>query len=179
MIKKLTKTGGFKIKVKLFPFIVLIWLIYLTVRENKVEQELQQDKIEVVYKIPDFIFQDPDEGLLDALEYYGVHHTDIVYAQALLESGNFNSKLCTEGNNLFGLYDSKNNDYYRFKHWSESVLAYRDYIQYRYKDKEDYYQFLKRIGYAEDSLYIDKVKRIVKRNDKRGITSRDIKYQKQ
>ena len=33
-------------------------------------------------------------------------------------------------------------------------------IQYRYKNDEDYYHFLDRIGYAEDSLYIQKIKSI-------------------
>jgi hypothetical protein len=33
-------------------------------------------------------------------------------------------------------------------------------IQNRYKDGEDYYKFLKRIGYAEDPDYIVKLKKL-------------------
>jgi flagellum-specific peptidoglycan hydrolase FlgJ len=40
-------------------------------------------------------------------------------------------------------------------------------IQYKLRENEDYYKFLTRIGYAEDPEYINKVKSIVKRNDKR------------
>lgn len=43
--------------------------------------------------------------------------------------------------------------------WEESVKAYRDYVQYKYK-KGNYYDFLNRIGYAEDKEYIGKVRRI-------------------
>ncbi len=35
-------------------------------------------------------------------------------------------------------------------------------IEYKLKDGENYYDFLKRIGYAEDPDYIAKVKRIEK-----------------
>lgn len=50
---------------------------------------------------------------------------------------------------------------------AESVVAYLDYVQYRYKPPNDYYEFLSEIGYAEDPNYINKLKGIVSRNDKR------------
>ena len=40
--------------------------------------------------------------------------------------------------------------------WEESVKAYKDYVQYKYK-VGNYYDFLNRIGYAEDGSYISKV----------------------
>ena len=36
-------------------------------------------------------------------------------------------------------------------------------IQYKYKNYEDYYYFLDRIGYAEDSLYNNKLKNIIRK----------------
>ena len=42
---------------------------------------------------------------------------------------------------------------------AESVKGYRDMIQYCYKGG-DYYEFLRRIPYAEDPNYIYKVKKI-------------------
>ena len=62
------------------------------------------------------------------------------------------------------IYDSKKRDYYRFNHWSESVVAYMNCIQYKYEPQTDYYVFLTEIGYAEDSLYIDKLKKIVNKS---------------
>ena len=115
----------------------------------------------VVNNKPLFFSKDAKEGLREALLYYNIEYPDIVYAQAVLETGNFNSTLCTVGNNLFGLYDSKRGKYYKFNHWTESVVKYKEWIQRRYKPPQDYYTFLKRIGYAEDSQYINKLRRIV------------------
>lgn len=116
---------------------------------------------------PDFFSKSPQEGLMEALEYYGVEYPQIVYAQAILETGHFRSDLCLNGNNLFGLYNSKKHRYYTFDHWTESVVAYLNYVQYRYKPPNDYYKFLSDIGYAEDPDYINKLKVIVSKNDKR------------
>ena len=119
---------------------------------------------------PEFLLKSPEEGLIEALDYYGVEHSNIVYAQAILETGHFRSKVYRECNNLFGLYNSRTGSYYRFDHWSESVVAYLDFIQDRYKPPNDYYEFLSNIGYAEDPKYINKLKRIVNQYDKRGTT---------
>ena len=116
---------------------------------------------------PDFFNKLPQEGLMEALEYYEIKHPQIVYAQAVLETGHFKSDLCLNDNNLFGLYDSKKHRYHTFDHWTESVVAYLDYVQHRYKPPNDYYKFLLDIGYAKDPNYINKVKEIVKQNDKR------------
>ena len=106
-----------------------------------------------------FLDKSPKERLLEALEYYGIHHKEIVYAQAIIETGNFKSKGCTRDNNLFGLRGR--NGYYKYNHWSESVKAYKEKIQSRYKSGEDYYAFLKRIRYAENPDYIKVLKQIV------------------
>lgn len=100
-------------------------------------------------------------NLYAALQRHGIKYPKIVLAQALLETGNFRSRLCREGNNLFGLRHSKG--YYNFDHWEESVIAYRDWVQYKHRDGEGYYTFLKRIGYASAKDYIYKVRKIADR----------------
>jgi flagellum-specific peptidoglycan hydrolase FlgJ len=123
-------------------------------------------EIKVVHIIneeqPDFFSKSPQEGLIEALEYYKVKHPQIVYAQAVLETGHFKSDLCLNGNNLFGLYNSKKHRYYTFDHWKDCIIAYKEMIQYKYKDGDDYLNFLKEIGYAEDSEYICKLKKLIK-----------------
>lgn len=109
---------------------------------------------------PSFMHKSPREGLWEALEYYHIHHKEIVYAQAILETGHFKSGGCRKGHNLFGL---RGKHYHRYKHWSESVKAYKEKIQSRYKPGEDYYKFLKRIHYAEDPNYINLLRSIVKK----------------
>ena len=119
---------------------------------------------------PEFLLKSPEEGLIEALDYYNVEYPNIVYAQAILETGHFKSKVYREYNNLFGLYNSRTKSYYKFDHWSESVIAYLDFIQNKYKPPNDYYKFLSNIGYAEDPEYINKLKRIVNQYDERRAT---------
>lgn len=97
----------------------------------------------------------------DCARFYGLSHPEIVAAQSVLETGNYRSDLCTKYKNLFGLYDSKRGRFHRFNSWQQSVKAYRQLVGKRYT-KGDYYAFLKRIGYAEDPLYCQKLKRVRK-----------------
>ncbi len=101
------------------------------------------------------------KNLVDVLAEVGLSNKLFVLSQALLETGYFSSRVCKKYNNLFGLYDSKNRDYYRFARWEDSVVGYMRMIQYRYKGG-NYLHFLKRIGYAEDPRYISKVAKIAK-----------------
>ena len=110
---------------------------------------------------PDFFSKLPQEGLMEALEYYEIKHPQIVYAQAILETGHFKSNVCLNYNNLFGLYDSKNKDYYKFNHWAESIVAYKEWIQKKYQPPNNYYVFLEEINYASDKEYISTLKSIV------------------
>lgn len=106
-----------------------------------------------------FMDKTPEEGLMEALEYYEIHHKEIVYAQAIIESGRFKSRLSKNNNNIFGLKCGKR--YCKYKHWSECVIDYKKRIQNRYREGEDYYRFLRRIRYASDPNYIKSLKRIV------------------
>lgn len=123
---------------------------------------LEEELSRSILQEPDFFYLSPEDGLMDALDYYGVQCPEIVYAQAVIESGGFKSGLAVYHGNLFGLYNSKAGRYFRYSHWTESVKDYRDKVQYRWNpEKEDYYHFLDRIGYASDSLYTKKLKNIV------------------
>lgn len=108
-----------------------------------------------------FLNKSAENGIKEALKYYNIQHPEIVYAQAILETGYFKSRQCLKHNNLFGLYNSRTKSYFKFNHWSESIKYYKEHIQNRYNPNENYYSFLKRIKYAEDIIYIDKLKQIV------------------
>ena len=99
------------------------------------------------------------ENLYAALKKHSIKYPKIVLAQAILETGHFRSRVCNEYNNLFGLRHSKG--YYSFNHWEESVIAYRDKVQYKHRNGEDYYAFLKRIGYSTSRDYVRKVRELV------------------
>jgi flagellum-specific peptidoglycan hydrolase FlgJ len=101
-----------------------------------------------------------DQQVYNELKKYNIKHPHIVLAQAKLETGNYTSKLCKRHGNLFGLKGRKGCA--KFGSWQESVKAYRDWVQYKYKGG-DYYVFLKKIGYASDPRYIEKVKQMAKK----------------
>ena len=151
-------------------FNVLISLVVGALGAIQVHSCSKRDKppeIKVVLHIdnkdiqPDFFNKLPQEGLMEALEYYEVKHPQIVYAQAILETGHFKSNVCLNYNNLFGLYDSKNKDYYKFNHWAESIVAYKEWIQKKYQPPNNYYVFLEEVNYASDKEYISTLKSIV------------------
>lgn len=103
-----------------------------------------------------------DSILYLALVHYEVKHPKIVLAQAKLESGNYTSKIYRTKNNFLGLYNSRKGAYFKFDHWTDCIQGYKNMIEYKLKEGEDYYNFLLRIGYAEDLHYISKVMRIEK-----------------
>lgn len=127
----------------------------------------KENNVTIKLEEPYFFLSDVpnDTLLLEALNYYGIQEPIIVLAQAKLETGNYRSYQCLVNNNLFGLFNSNTNTYFKFDHWTKSVQAYVEYIEYKRKHDEDYYYFLNRIGYAEDSLYISKVKLMVSQID--------------
>ena len=84
-----------------------------------------------------------------------VPHPEIVLAQARLETGNFKSDLYKRTGNLFGIKHDKR--YAAYRHWRESIADYKKRISSRYTGG-DYYDFLRRIGYAKDPKYITKLK---------------------
>lgn len=86
---------------------------------------------------------------------YGIHHSEIVCNQALLESGRFTSPVFKRTNNLFGF--RTNNGYLSFKDWKASVKYYKKWQIKRYKGG-DYYTFLRKAKYAEDPFYNAKLK---------------------
>ena len=91
-------------------------------------------------------------NLFKVMKECGVLYPKIVAAQFGLETGWGTSNVCRKYNNLFGLYNSGQHDYYSFNSWQESVAGYVRMIQRRYDPKKDkdYYAFLRRIRYAED-----------------------------
>lgn len=128
---------------------------------DRAEEDFTEEGLEEYVIKPSFYSKTPQEGLKEALDFYDIQHKDIVYAQAVLETGHFKSKGCTVDNNLFGLYNSTKGEYHKFEHWVESVKAYKEWIQNKYDGKQDYYEFLTKINYAQDTRYVDTIKLLV------------------
>ncbi len=154
-------------KQKIFNIVmcIMVSLLYaMTISDhfayNREKVRVLDTPVVYIESPPSFKDKNPEEGLKEALAYYGIKYPNIVYAQAVLETGHFTSSVCQNKNNLFGLYDSKVGEYYSYDHWTACIADYRDKIQSRLREGEDYYEFLKRTKYAEDKEYINKLKRI-------------------
>lgn len=110
--------------------------------------------------------------------YFEKHHvrfSHIVLAQAILESGNFTSKLYKSNKNLFGMkipakrYTFAENwhdygNYADYESIESCILDYKSWQQtsaYDIISEEDYFNLLKTI-YAQDPNYITKLKKIIK-----------------
>lgn len=133
-----------------------IWHYY---QATKILENVESSDISVKWRSDHFKLS--IENLYNELLAQGVDYPKIVLGQALLETGHFKSYSCKKRNNLFGL-KRKDGTYMEFEHWTNSVAAYKKFIQ-KYKEiPDDYYKFLNDLGYAEDSIYTVRVKEIVK-----------------
>lgn len=160
--------------------IISVYSFFYLHSKDKIDKD-----ITIKLEQPEFFIQDVTvDNLYAALIYYDLKHPEIIVAQAILETGNFKSKVFKEKNNLFGLYNSRTKNYYKFNHWTESIVGYKSYIQYKYnaekykkyKPPENYFNFLKDIGYAEDPKYEYKIKKILK--DERYLIKKDSSINK-
>jgi len=90
---------------------------------------------------------------------FGIKHPEIVYAQMMLESGNFRTDKKTSWtccNNAFGFfYKGKYLNFDNLEHCLEYYKWWQDEL---YKGG-DYYSFLKRVGFAEEPTYIERLKK--------------------
>lgn len=117
-----------------------------------------------------------EDNLKHLIKVLNIQHPDIVYAQAVLESGNFTSNLFFEKNNLFGmgipsrrrsLSITKEGTYsdYQANHlqgWQLSVIDYALW-QDKYAHFLEREQYLDYLGsaYAEDPKYVDKILKLI------------------
>ena len=122
--------------------------------ENKIDTIVVRDTIVIKSEIPPL----NKHTVLEELKKQNVPHADIVLRQAILESANFKSRLTKTHNNIFGL--RKGNKYRKYDNYIACIADYKKLISSKYKGG-NYYDFLKRLGYAEDSLYTIKLKNII------------------
>lgn len=125
-------------------------------------------------------FQTQDDGLTKEELYeqiikFGIKFPDIVFAQAVLESGAFTSKLFKTANNLFGMrvptkretssVGKTQSGYSKYTDWNLSVYDYFLWQDYMLRDKAELTknQYLALLGrvYASDKKYVSSLKRVI------------------
>jgi hypothetical protein len=108
------------------------------------------------------------ENLARLIYTLKIAHPDIVMAQAIIESGNFKSKIFKENNNLFGMKMPEyrkttaigiNRGHAVYRNWRESVIDYALWQgkRARYSTTNQYLRRLR--SYAADPNYITKIKK--------------------
>ncbi len=160
--------------------IILIMLSYmygfLEGREDQIIRLTPQEKEIILLNVSDTTGEFSTDKMAYLMKELNIKYPHIVYAQSLIETGHFDSKIFKENNNLFGMKQARtrvttaqgtqyNHAYY--DNWRESVYDYAFY-QCRYlsglKNEEEYLAYLGR-SYAEDPNYVSKIRRLVKREN--------------
>lgn len=115
-----------------------------------------------------------EEKFLAYLKELNVKFPEIVFAQAVLETGHFQSDVFRANHNLFGMKEAgsrattnhgTNLNHAIYHHWRESVIDYALYQASYLSDlrtPDEYYAYLSQ-HYAQDQTYVDKVKVIAQK----------------
>ena len=110
-----------------------------------------------------------EDKLILFIKELNFRYPELVYAQARLESGDFNSYINIQNNNFFGMkkatrrINCQSGEQYGhafYNSWRFSVLDYGMFAASflsDFKTKEEYYQYIERF-YSETPGYIEKVK---------------------
>lgn len=115
------------------------------------------------------------KNLYSKILEYNIKFPDVVFAQAVLETGHFRSKLFQNSNNLFGMKLPRKREtvavgktqggYAKFDNWESSVYDYSLWQNYIFSkngeiSKTDYLKILDKI-YSESKGYSNKVLKII------------------
>ena len=114
-----------------------------------------------------------ENALIRLLKENNIKYPHIVLAQAKLESNNFTSKIFKQNNNMFGMRrahqrittaQDERNTYALYRDWIDGVHdmgMYQSTVMCSVSSEEGYFNKLGE-RYAEDSLYVTKLKSIIK-----------------
>jgi len=150
-------------------------VLFMATRINDVRFMTQETK-EIVIREANKENEFSPEKLRAYLLELNIKFPHIVYAQARLESGNFNSGIFKENHNLFGMKiatrrpttnKGEENGHAYYESWKESVVDYAFY-QAAYlsdiKSETEYLEYLK-ASYAESPQYMEKLLQLISEKD--------------
>jgi hypothetical protein len=173
--------------------LVLFSLFYFNVLGNPgTEVYVDPDAIKMV-KFRAYLNEYPEpemthENFYLYLIHAGIKHPDIVFCQAILESGYFNSYLYKTCNNPFGMGNPKirpttsigsYKGFAVYSHWTKAIDDMKLWQDSKlHLNQEDYFTFLKVSNYAEDHLYVSKLRKIKSKMEK-VISSSEVKIEQE
>lgn len=155
-------------------FAIFLFSSQLTLSPN-ISDEIRNSNNELMihyWKDQGFHFSEfSPEIFYQAMVFVGIQNPEIVFRQVLLETGWFKSELFTKYNNPFGMKKPTKRETYcigmalghgSYNHWYEAIKDYKLWQDFWLKgalyNEEQYYTFLDTLSYAEDKLYIRKLK---------------------
>lgn len=170
-MKKLKKELKPMLKLFKYTFLIVITILSFYLINNYIDST---QKIESEISIENYIEKDSvlfHDKVLKMLFKYKLEHPYIVMAQALEESGRFNSKIFKENKNLFGMTMPWNRatlaidikyGHAVYLSCKESIIDYALFQMAYMKglNREQYFDKLS--NYAENKDYVDNLKKIMK-----------------
>jgi len=151
---------------KLTSFTLLIILIIQQFNTKTVEVE-KITEVPIYTSCPEEFSK---EVLIEEIERMNFKYPEVVMAQAKLETGNFQSEIFNQNNNLFGMKKAYsristssgvNLGHATYRCWYDSLVDYALYTS-RYVRVQNEDELLTHLGryYAQDPVYEDKVRRV-------------------
>lgn len=127
---------------------------------------VESPKVEQVYSFKD--------SLIIYMFQVGIQNIDIVYTQAILETGYFKSSLFKEGHNMFGMKLARQREttaigemlgHAKFSCWEDSVLDYFMWQEKYAKDltREEYLDYIDKV-YSVNNQYKKLITKIMHRD---------------
>lgn len=154
-----------------------------TAFETELEEMPYEEKVIIINEIEKDAFS--QEALVEELKRLNVKFPHIVLAQAMIESGHFQSNIFMANNNLFGMKQARqrcttakgtNLNHAYYDNWKESVMDYAlfqsAYLR-KLKTEAQYLEYLDR-NYAEAQNYDSAVKRMIEAHDLEELFNDDI-----
>ena len=170
---KTLKYKHFNVRERLVRFTILFLMIFLVlgIAQAPIKTKYITD-IEKVTLIEDYnIFS--EKLLIEEISKLDFKFPHIVLAQAILETGTYESKIFKENHNLFGMKEArvrlnlaKGTQYKHayYDNWKESVTDYALWYStfaYKCKSEKQLYKLLNK-QYAEANFYPQALQRIIK-----------------
>ena len=164
-------------------FAVLISLLGLTIQSTK-QNRTESEVMIIMAERNEF----SAEKLIGMINKMNFRYPYIVYAQAILETSNFQSRIFKENHNIFGMKQAviritkslgTQYEHAYYNNWMESLDDYALYSSTYLSPlntESEYFNYLGQ-NYAEDSQYVSKLKQIiVTMNLKSKFNYNDLEY---
>jgi len=154
-----------------------------TAFETELEGMPYEEKIIIINEIERDAFS--QEALVEELKRLNIKFPHIVLAQAMIESGHFQSNIFMANNNLFGMKQARqrcttakgtNLNHAYYDNWKESVMDYAlfqsAYLR-KLKTEAQYLKYLDR-NYAEAQNYDKAVNNMIESHNLKDLFKEDI-----